>query len=211
MTERTVDMWRYLPPFLKQFRELDKLIEAETPEFQALLHSQLQMLDDLFIETAHEEGLKKYEELLNIYPDPDDSIETRRQNVFAHWYSHDVYTLKVLRNRLVMLQGDDNIQLSWNEDDNFLLEVVTRLEKKGQIDNLIQILETMLPANVAYDSQNRLEINQEITFVFVMGLSFTGTLFNTNDIAETVEKEIPVNIASGISITGTFEDFVESE
>lgn len=203
MDERTVNLWRYLPEFLKQYRELDALFQAEQPEFQTLVHNQIIEFNDFFIETATQEGLKRFEKILGIYPNPGDSIEIRRKNIMVHWYTHDVYTLLTLKNRLSMLQGNDNIQLTWNEDDPFLLHVVTRLELKGQVDTLYQILESMLPANIAYDSDNYIEFNETFTIFYGAGLVGTGTLFLTDDFKETVGGALAHYIGSGMSISGS--------
>lgn len=203
MVERTVDLWEHLPSFLKNFRELDKLLEAETPEFQLLVENELKLLNNLFILTADEEGLKRFEALLHLYPAEDDTLETRRNNVLTKWYTKDIYTMKTLRNRLEMLQGNSNIDLIWDDVDKLLLHVITRLESKGQVDTLVGILEGMLPMNIAYQSENRLEITENIDMSFAMGLSMTGTLFNTNDIVGVYPVDIPANVGARISITGT--------
>lgn len=202
MVERTVDLWEHLPSFLKQFKELDKLLEAERPEFQLLVRNEIDLLNNLFILTATNEGLKRFEKILNIYPSPDDSIETRRNNVMVKWYSKDIYTMKTLKNRLDMLQGNDNVQLEWDETDNFLLHVVTRLDFKGQVDTLASILESMLPANVAYQSVNYIEFNETFNLFYGVGMTGTGTLFLTDDFNETVTDDLTLYYASGIVGTG---------
>lgn len=187
MVERTVDLWKYLPEFLKQYRELNALFDAEKPYFQALVHNQLGEMKNFFIETADGMGLSRFERVLKIYPNPDDTLEIRRKNILVHWYSNDICTLLTLKNRLALLQGNDNIQFSWDEDDPLLLHVVTRLEEKGQVDTMNQILETMLPANVAYESTNYIEFNKEITPFVAVALTGTFTLFHTTDFNENVD------------------------
>lgn len=187
MTERTVDLWRYLPEYLKQFPELDKLFEAEKPEFQTLVYNLNRLLNNLFIDTATSGGLDRFEQILHLYPNPGDTVEIRRSNIMAAWFSDKTYTMKTLLNRLSVLQGNDNIQLVWDEDDNYLLHVFTRLEVQGQVDRLHEILEEMLPADIAYESTNYIEVTKEVGVYYAAGLSVTGTLFLTNDFTGTVE------------------------
>jgi len=201
--EIKVDLWKYLPPFLKQFRELDKLLLAEEPEFQEFLFWKIHTLENLFIESAHDEGLKQYEKLLGLYPLPGESLETRRQNVFSKWFATDKYTMKTLLQRLQMLQGNDNVQLEWDEINHFFLHVITRLEQPGQVETLCQILETMIPANIGYQSNNMIEIAGEISMSFVMAGSITATLFNTNDIVGVFRDDIPLSAANGVGVTQT--------
>lgn len=187
MTERTVDLWRYLPEYLKQFPELNKLFEAEKPEFQTLVYNLNRLLNNLFIDTATSGGLDRFEQILHLYPNPGDTVEIRRSNIMAAWFSDKMYTMKTLLNRLSVLQGNDNIQLVWDEDDNYLLHVYTRLEVQGQVDRLYEILEEMLPADIAYESTNYIEATKEVGVYYAAGLSVTGTLFLTNDFTGTVE------------------------
>ena len=213
MTERTVDLWHYLPDILKEFRELNALFHAEEPQFQLLVHNQIGLLDNLFIDTATSEGLKRFEQILHLYPNPGDTIAVRRSNVMAAWFSDKKYTLKTLLNRLSTLQGNDNIQLEWDEDDNYLLHVITRLEIMGQVDRLYEILEEMLPADVAYESVNYIEFNETFNVFYGVGLVGTGTLFLTDDFNETVFDDLTLYYATGIVGTGTLfltDDFNES-
>ena len=203
MVERTVDLWEHLPSFLKKFRELDKLLEAEKPEFQLLVHNGLKLLNNLFILTADEDGLERFEKILKIYPSADDTVETRRKTVMVQWYTKDVYTLKTLRNRIEMLQGNDNVQIVWDDEDNFLLHITTRLDYKGQVDTLAWILECMLPAEVAYDSFNRIEFEDSVTLFYGVGLVGTGYFFLTNDFNETVSSVLPTYVGAGMVETGT--------
>lgn len=201
MIERTVDLWQYLPEFLKQFRELDGLFEAERPQFQALEHNRQSLLDNLFIETATNEGLKRFESILGLTPSAGETLEVRRSNVLTNWFSNKVYTMKTLLTILQVLQGNNNVQLTWDSVDPFLLHVVTRLEKRGQVDKVYEILEKMLPMNVDYDSDNFIEVNQTIPLYTAVGLTGTFTLFLTNDFNE--EVDISGNAFVGMANTYT--------
>ena len=200
---RDINLIHYLPLFVQEYREIKHIMDAENPEFQLVADESEVLKNNQFITTCDENGIARFEKILGIYPNPGDSIEIRRKNIMVHWYTNDVYTLLTLKNRLSMLQGNDNIQLTWNEDDPFLLHVVTRLELKGQVDTLYQILESMLPANIAYDSDNYIEFNETFTIFYGAGLVGTGTLFLTDDFNETVGGALAHYIGSGMSISGS--------
>lgn len=203
MTERTVDLWRYLPDYLQEFLELQVLFAAERPEFQTLVHNLNSLLDNLFINTATDAGLERFEQILHLYPNPTDTIAIRRSNVMAAWFSDKKYTLKTLLNRLSTLQQNENVQLIWDEDDNYLLHVITRMELQGQVDRLYEILEEMLPADIAYESVNYIEFNETFNIFYGVGLVGTGTLFLTDDFNETVTDDLTLYYAAGIVGTGT--------
>ena len=81
---RLDEMLGFLPEFLRDFRELREIITAEEPEFDMLVENLENTLNSMFIETATEMGLEKYEKLLNIKP-ISTNIEERRASVMALW------------------------------------------------------------------------------------------------------------------------------
>ena len=203
MDERTVDLWEGLPPYLRQFREMEKLLEAERPEVQALVHNTLYLLDNLFIETAEDMGLKRFEKLVQIYPSPNDTIETRRKNVLAAWYSYDLYTLYNLKKRIEMLQGNQHHSISWDETDNFTLHLIVDLSQDGQIDYLYKMLEIMLPANISYTVENRIVMESTLTLNYGVEVIGTGCLFLTNDLVGTFRNNVPAYVGGDIVHTNT--------
>ena len=203
MDERTVDLWEHLPPYLKQFKELDKLLEAEQPEIQTVVHSLLGLLNNLFIETAEDAGLKRFEKLVQIYPSPDDTIETRRNNVLAAWYSCDLYTLNNLKKRIEMLQGNKHYLVSWDETDKFTLHLIVDLAQDGQIDYLYKMLEMMIPANVSYTVENRIVMESTLTLHCGFGTIGSGYLFLTNDFIGTIRNNSPAYVGGNIIHTNT--------
>lgn len=151
---RIVNLWEYLPDFLKEFKELQALFTAETPTFQGLVANLEKLKDDAFIDTAGADGIAEYEKLLGISPSVTDTLEDRRATVLSRWWGVTPYTFRSLRNRIVTIQGNENVELYFDEDDPYLLHVVTRLEREKQINDLVYILQTMCPANMHYSIEN---------------------------------------------------------
>ena len=90
---RKVDLWYYLPPFLKDFTEMVEILGAEEPEFQELVKQIDDVMKDNFIATATARGISSFENMMGIKPDTSASLETRRSNVFARWWDLTPYTL----------------------------------------------------------------------------------------------------------------------
>ena len=111
---RKVDLWYYLPPFLKEFLEMREILGAEEPEFQELVKQYDDVLKDNFIVTATERGIARFESTLGIRPDASASLETRRSAVLTKWWDATPYTLRTLKNRIAMIQGNSNIQISFD-------------------------------------------------------------------------------------------------
>ena len=144
---RTVDLWQYLPPFLRDFREMDKLLLAEEPEFQQLAEKMGELLDDMFITTALDRGLKRYEALLGIKPSSSATVEQRRTNILAFWFDSMPFTIRALKERLAILQGNDNVD-AWTV--GYLLHVRTDLSTAAEIRAAADIITKMIPANLGY-------------------------------------------------------------
>lgn len=168
--DRLKEMRGYLPEFLLKFRELDQVLITEAPEFELIMDKLKMIQDQLYIETATDEGLKKYESFLGIIPSTTD-INIRRTNVLALWYSDMPFTIKTLIQRLSVLQGDDNVD-AWVEV--FLLHVKTDLVSAEEITNARKIIDSMIPANLG------LQFDFESVFRDVMAWFGIAALYSTS-------------------------------
>lgn len=202
---RTVDLWEYLPPFLKDFTEMVEILSAEEPEFQELVKQIDDVMNDNFILTATARGIARFEEMLGIRPETGATLETRRSAVLTKWWDTTPYTIRTLKSRIALIQGNDNIQISFSEDDPYCIQIVTRLETAGQVDDLAYILKTMLPANLVVDSANRLEGTVNVGLFYGVGMGISGTLFLTNDLNETVNVNGNANVGMANVFTNVLE------
>lgn len=202
---RTVDLWEYLPPFLKDFIEMVEILGAEEPEFQELVKQIDDVMNDNFILTATARGIARFEEMLGIRPETGATLETRRSAVLTKWWDVTPYTLRTLKSRIAVIQGNDNIQISFADDDPYCIQIVTRLETAGQVDDLAYILKTMLPANLVVDSANRLEGTVGVGLFYGVGMGVSGTLFLTNDLNETVNVNGDANVGMANVFTNVLE------
>ena len=167
---RLDEMLGFLPEFLRDFRELREIIIAEEPEFDMLVENLENTLNSMFIETATEMGLEKYEKLLNIKP-ISTNIEERRANVMALWFSNMPFTIRALKERLSMIQGNTNVD-AWVT--NYLLHVKTDLSTNEQISNARIIIDSMIPANLG------LQFDFESIFRDVIAWYGVAALYNTS-------------------------------
>ena len=177
-----------------------EIMGAEEPEFQTLVEQCDGVMNDNFITTATAKGIARFEQMLKITPSTGASLESRRSAIMTRWWDVIPYTIRGLKNRIATIQGNDNVQISFSEENPYLIQIVTRLETAGQVDDLAYILQTMLPANLEVASTNRLEGNLETRLSYGMGTNVTGTLFLTNDLNENVN-------VSGNALVGMASEF----
>lgn len=177
---REVDLVSYLPPFMQGYKELTSALEAESPEFCVMWKAVEKVLKNRFISTADEYGISRFEKLLGIYPQSDDTLESRRSRVQSKWFSKLPYTLRILLQKLVVLCGNTDFKLTYDFDTGYTLTVETGLELFGQVEELEEILDTLLPCNIVASTRNTIPGPATGTFNMVGGISFAEDIYITS-------------------------------
>jgi hypothetical protein len=195
---REIKLLEYLPLFLQQFQELQTIMTAENPEFQAVSDEGQVVLDNTFIMYCTENGISRFEKLMDIYPLPDDTLETRRNRIMTRWNDTVPYTKNSFLQKIIALQGNDNVQITL---DNYTVNVVTHLEKQGQQDDLAYLFKTVIPCNMLVVSTNILDCVTSGTLNSAIGITNAGIQFITNDINE--HLSISTNSVIGNSYSNT--------
>lgn len=192
---RNVDLWNHLPPFLKDFREMCALIDTENPEFNLAAQETDAIIDEMFIQTATDTGLKRYEKILGISPMTWASLESRRSAVMTRWHDVTPYTMKALKNRIIAVQGNEKVEIILSKNRPYEMEIITRLENPGQVNDLAYIIKTMIPCNLVIHSLNIISGETSLRIGYGVGATATGTVFLTNDLNERKTLSIPLGIA----------------
>lgn len=238
---KEVDLLSYWMPLLRKIKEFKEIAKTEEPELRYILEAIDRTLANMFIETADEYGVKRFENMMGLYPEEGDSLETRRFNVLIKWNDKVPYTEKELYNRLLSLCGSADkftIEECYKE---YLLKVATHLGIAGAFDAVAKLLEDMLPCNLVLDLQNTIEaikttsiylgvvtctamrylITNDIqceyrgkgVMYYGVGLSKAGTHAITHDIASKIFTETPLNeaVVSSMAMAGLITHDVKLE
>ncbi len=150
-----VNLIDYLPPFVAEYKEIQKIMGAEDPEFYLLQAAKNKLQRNQYIIDCDEAGISGYEKLLNITPSPEDTLDSRISRCLMRWNETIPYTYKSLVNRLDMLCGKGNYQLIPKFND-YEIEIVVALELYGQTEELRKILSYILPVNIAANVRNNI-------------------------------------------------------
>lgn len=238
---KDIDLLSYWMPLLRKIKEFKEIAKTEEPELRYILEAIDRTLNNMFIETADEYGIKRFENMMGIYPEAGESLETRRFNVLVKWNDKVPYTDKELYNRLLSLCGGaDKFSIEEHYKD-YWLKVTTHLGIAGAFDAVAALLEDMLPCNLELELANTIEaiktsplylgvatctamgylitndINCEYqgggAMYYGVGLSSAGTHIITHDIESKVSKETPLNkaVVSSTAFTGLITHDVELE
>ena len=180
---KAVDLLSYWMPALRQIREFREVAKAEEPEIIALLEAAERTLANMFIETADEAGITRFERMMGITPDDSLSLEMRRLNVQILWNSNTVYTENTLYNSLVTLcDGEDKFTITEHYKD-YWLEVETQLGVNGSFDAVVAFLKKILPCNLVLEISNVLKESSKTTTVHIVGVTSAAMRYLiTNDI-----------------------------
>lgn len=201
---REVDLVSYLPPFMAEFKEIAVTLETENPEFVLVWKAVDRVLKNEFIESADEYGISRFEKILNILPSMEDTLESRRARVQARWFSTIPYTLKAFIAKLAALCGDSDFTIT-KKYSNYKVEILTNLELFGQVEELENIIESMVPCNMIVISENKILCDVG-SFTFVAGgVCSVEMFFITNDFNEQFNISGKNSVGSGVVIT----EFIE--
>lgn len=190
---REVDLVSYLPPFMQSYKEPVAALEAENPEFSLMWSATDRCLRNRFISTADEYGISRFEKMLKIYPTADDTLESRRSRVQSKWFNTIPYTWKVLLQKLLVLCGDSDFEVTGDFKTGYTLYIDTDLELYGQVEELENIINTMIPENLVVVSKNSIPCSIKGAVLFGGGIVQTEMLNITNDSQETVSVQGTVN------------------
>jgi len=197
---REINLIDYLPPFLQGYREMQAIMTAENPEFQAVSDEGQVVLDNTFILYCNEDGIARFERMLGIYPLPSDPLEARQSRVLTRWNDAIPHTLKSFLSKLASLQGNNNIQITIY-NDQYKIKVVTHLEKQGQQDDLAYLFKTVLPCNLVVESINILDVQTSGDLTLGNGITLAAIEFITNDIKEEFDTISEAMIGNAITST----------
>lgn len=153
---REVDLVTYLPSFMQKYQEPVAALEAENPEFAIAWDGAHRILYNHFISTADEYGIRRFEKMLGISPAEEDTLESRRSRVQSKWFSKLPYTLRILLQKLTVLCGGTGFKVTEYFEEGYTLTLETGLELYGQVEELSDILDTLLPCNMTASVRNTL-------------------------------------------------------
>ena len=166
---RTVNLSSYLPDFIAEIKEIDNIMCAENSEFDVFYTKSRDILNNAFILTCDERGIKRYEDLVGVKPGADDTLKQRIDRVLAFWWIDNVYTLSYLKQKLKEICKGYNFAISINYDE-YRIDVAISSRHYKDVENLEKLLKIIIPANMSWRVYNDL-INQGDGCMFIGGIT----------------------------------------
>ena len=137
----------YLPQYMQEYLEMQKIMEAEQPEIDLLWTAAENALADQFILEATESGVKRWESMLGISPKGTDSLDERKFRILTLLNQELPYTMRKLEQALTNLCGADGYSITVNSAE-YQVEVKLALSNENNRGEVEKILKKMIPANM---------------------------------------------------------------
>ncbi|MDP4152586.1 MAG: DUF2313 domain-containing protein [Bacillota bacterium] len=151
----------YLPPVLKDIREMAAVMDSEQGEIESLWNDLGVAMDDQFVADASENGVKRWEKLLQITPKADDSLDVRKFKILSRLTEQAPFTKTNLRQQLDALCGADGYTVEI-KGSQYLVTVRVALTVQKKFDEVAALLKRIVPANLLVDVS--LKYNQHMNF-----------------------------------------------
>lgn len=148
--DREINILSYLPEFIKEFREFQRLAEAENPELLFVWENLENVLKDQFVTTSTENGVKRWENILKIIPKGSETLDERKFRLLTRLNEKLPFTHKILDRQLASLCGEEGYILEVLNEE-FTVVVKVELIAKSNLEDIRRLLERILPANMIFE------------------------------------------------------------
>lgn len=150
----------YQSPFMQKFAEIKEIMKTEDAEMELADKGIQRVLANAFILDCDIYGIKKYEAMLNILPNLEDTQESRKSRILIRWNDTIPYTWKTFLKKLDLL-CDGNYEVRNNFKSGYTVFVTAHLGLPGQVEELGRLLEKILPCNLVIEAENMVETKTE--------------------------------------------------
>jgi hypothetical protein len=136
----------YYPPVIKQIREIQAIAKAEDLEFEKLKLAINEVLNNMFVFTANERGIKRFETILGITPKSTQTLDDRRINIIAMMNRRKMS----LSELTAMLSNySEGIELINNISDMTMIVILNN--DASSIEALNKVVDEILPMNIYFE------------------------------------------------------------
>jgi len=158
---RNIKIENYFPSVLNNAKEFIALAKGENPEFGRIREFLYKWFLNTFIYDLDTDGANRWENMLGIIHNVDDTLEHRRQRILAKYNSLLPYSHRRLVEMLDAIYGigNTNVSIEYN-NYHLLVEIAKALRPYA---NLLQVfLRTIVPANMGLSVNSIYKVNGEI-------------------------------------------------
>lgn len=167
-----IDLIRLLPDYFKKILDFKEIMNTEEIELKELYAFINIIYNNVYIQTADEETIKYYENLLNLYPESGDSLEIRRIRVLNRLRLRPPYTLPYLKELLNANVGVNNWSLEIDYP-NYTMSITIYTVSEELYEEVKALVLYIIPAHISW--QVIQELPQEIDKTIYFGLGMVSS------------------------------------
>lgn len=148
--EHLVPLKEYVPAIYKDCKEMDELVRVEDNIFQTLRSVGVKEYARFYIQTSDEEGVRRFENILKITPNPAiETLQFRKERLLTRCNSTLPYTTIWLRNYLNSILGKDNYELDVDYKD-LIIRLYGQILDYSWSKEANDIINEVKPCNVIF-------------------------------------------------------------
>lgn len=178
---REVVLENYLPDFMKDYVEITETLKAENPEFNIIWEEVDKVLYNHFISEADKYGISRFENILGIYPQTGDTLESRRSRVQNRWFNDMPGTIRAFICKMEILCAGTDFNIDTDFESGYTLIIRACLEEYGKVEELEQIINSMIPCNIVVNLNNSIIFNEPVCENFAAGAVSAIQMFETDN------------------------------
>lgn len=171
---------QYMPAYYDGIREMNELLNIEDRLFSSYSIEFDKVKANQFIMTADIDGIEIYERILGITATTGETLGFRRLRALSRWVDIVPYTHNALYSKIARLQGNENFQIIYDQQ-KYKITVITSLTIFGQVEELINTLDYMLPANLIKSHVNDIRYEATGYLYQAQNAAYVATYQTTND------------------------------
>lgn len=189
----------HYPPVIKQIKEIQQIAKAEDIEFSKLNVSINEVIRNMFVFTANETGVQRFEKLLGIKPKAAQSLDDRK-----------IYILSMMNRRKMSLSELMAMLSNYSEGITILndianMEMIIEINTDaGSLDILNSIIDEILPLNIyfhfALQRETKIKYRLEDLILFAYEPAAAETEYcNSDNNTTQIEKTGYIQSITGFS------------
>lgn len=137
------DIKQYWTSIVKGIGEFQQIAEAENPEFNELTGCLTRLLNDSFVKDATEYGVKRWESILNIIPNPGETLDDRKVKILGLLNMTLPYTYKMLDGVVASILDDYTMYIR-----GYTLTLETVFKSDNEYRDINSLFEQVVPKNL---------------------------------------------------------------
>lgn len=157
---------KYMPDYYGGVYEMEELLKSQGTALTEINDKIVRTLLNQFIITSDEKGIAIFENEAGIKPDPNDTLETRRNNVLLRLLPPKPLTIRYLNYLLRLMNLEANVTVDYGKR-LAIVEAESVDISAEKLKSIRYMLNVTLPANMIYSirvSLSRVDITNQIFF-----------------------------------------------